>query len=75
MAMYNFLNVINVFYLWRGDFINFFDDKPAEWLIAKKQNYQNIHTQLIHITFCKKVWSLKVHNTIMYKIKKTTLES
>jgi hypothetical protein len=37
------------FLLEEGRFHNVFDDKPAEWLIAKNKN-QNIHPQLIHIT-------------------------
>jgi len=45
-----FLNIINVIFTWGGEISWFLDDKPAEWLIAKRKNYQNIPPGLIHIT-------------------------
>jgi hypothetical protein len=38
-----------LFLLEGGRFHNVFDDKPAKWPIAKKEN-QNIHLQLIYMT-------------------------
>ncbi len=65
------------FLLEEGRFHNVFDDKPAKWLITKfkiKKKTIKIYTHNQFKWLCKKVWSLKVYNAIIYKIKKTTLE-
>jgi hypothetical protein len=64
-----------LFLLEEGRFHDAFEDKPAKWLIAEKK-HQNVHPQLIHdfARRSKKVWSLKKHNKIIYKVRKTTLE-
>ncbi len=53
-------------------FHNVFEDKPAKWPIAKTKPSQYPPHQFIWL--CKKVWSLKIYNKIICKIRKTTLE-
>jgi hypothetical protein len=40
---------------------------------CEKQNLQNIHPQLIHMTLQEGL-VIKTYNKIIYKVKKTTLE-
>jgi hypothetical protein len=60
------------FLLEEGRFHNVFQDKPAKWPIAKKKKPSKYKTH--NYWLCKKVWSLKIYNKIIYKVRKTTLE-
>jgi hypothetical protein len=45
-----------------------------KWLIAKRQKLSKYTPTTNSYNFAKKVWSLKVYNTIIYKIRKTPIE-
>jgi hypothetical protein len=61
------------FLLEEGRFHNVFEDMPAKWPIAKEKLSKYTLT-INSYDFCKKVWSLKIYNKIIYNVRKTTLE-